>query len=125
MTRSALAEELWSLLNEKPQTKRDVVHVLIQIRKVIEHDGKPAKYEVLEFFCDWVAHPKPELEHLEPCDCSTSNCRLFTTSPKVWTPKEWCTKFFRLICSDQGCSLSLAQRKMTFRHDGRKMTLRA
>jgi hypothetical protein len=84
LTRSALAEELWSLLNEKPQTKRDVVHVLIQIRKVIEHDGKPAKYEVLEFFCDWVAHPKPELEHLEPCDCSTSNCRLFTTSPKVW-----------------------------------------
>jgi len=58
LTRSALAEELWSLLNEEPQAKRDVVHVLIQIRKVLEHDGKPAKYEVLKFFCDWVAHPK-------------------------------------------------------------------
>ena len=58
MTRSALAEELWSLLNEEPQTKRDVVHVLIQIRKVLEHDGKPAQYEVLKVFCDWVAHPK-------------------------------------------------------------------
>jgi hypothetical protein len=58
MTRSAIAEELWSLLNEEPQKKQDVVHVLIQIRKVLEHDGKPARYEGLKFFCDWVAHPK-------------------------------------------------------------------
>jgi hypothetical protein len=58
MTRSAIAEELWSLLNEEPQKKQDVVHVLIQIRKVLEHDGKPAKFEGLKFFCDWVAHPK-------------------------------------------------------------------
>jgi hypothetical protein len=33
MTRSAIAEELWSLLNEEPQKKQDVVHVLIQNQK--------------------------------------------------------------------------------------------
>ncbi|HXM97186.1 MAG TPA: hypothetical protein VN982_01790 [Candidatus Dormibacteraeota bacterium] len=58
MTRSAIAEELWSLLNGEPQKKGDVVHVLVQIRNVLEQDGKPAKYAVLKFFCDWVAHPK-------------------------------------------------------------------
>ena len=35
-----------------------MVHVLVQIRKVLEHDGKPAEYDVLKFFCDWIAHPK-------------------------------------------------------------------
>jgi len=57
VTRSAIAEELWSLLNQEPQKKGDVVHVLVQIRKVLEHDGKPAKYKILIFFCDWIAHP--------------------------------------------------------------------
>lgn len=58
MTRNAIAEELWPLLNDEPKSKRDVVHVLIQIRKMLEHDGNPPKFAVLKFFCDWVAHPK-------------------------------------------------------------------
>jgi hypothetical protein len=58
MTRSAIAEELWPLLNGEPQKKQDVVFVLIQIRKLLEYDGKPAQYKTLKFFCDWVAHPK-------------------------------------------------------------------
>jgi len=31
MTRSAIAEELWSLLNEEPQKKQDVVHVHLRL----------------------------------------------------------------------------------------------
>ena len=58
MTRNAIAEELFPILNEEPQGKHHVVHVLIQIRKMLEHDGNPAQYLGLKFFCDWVAHPK-------------------------------------------------------------------
>jgi len=57
MTRNAIAEELWPILNEEPQGKLAVVGVLIQVRKMLEHDGNPAQYLGLKFFCDWVAHP--------------------------------------------------------------------
>lgn len=58
MTRNAIAEELWPILSAEPQEKLAVVGVLIQIRKMLEHDGNPAQYLGLKFFCDWVAHPK-------------------------------------------------------------------
>lgn len=58
MTRDAIADELFPRLNEEPQDKANVVHVFIQIRKMLEHDNKPSKYWTLNFFCDWVAHPK-------------------------------------------------------------------
>jgi len=56
MTRDALLVELFPLLNEEPQNKGDVVHVLIQIRKLLEHQGKPELYWALNFFCDWIVH---------------------------------------------------------------------
>jgi hypothetical protein len=56
MTRDAIADELFPLLNEEPQSKGDVVHVLVQIRKMLEHDHRPANYWTLNLFCDWVAH---------------------------------------------------------------------
>jgi hypothetical protein len=58
VTRDAIAEDLFSLLNEEPQSKRDVVHALIQIWKILEHDKRPSNYWTLNFFCDWVVHPK-------------------------------------------------------------------
>lgn len=56
MTRDAIADELFPLLNEEPTTKERVVYVLLKIRKMLEHDKKPADYVMLNFFCDWVAH---------------------------------------------------------------------
>src|SRR5258707_15600852 len=58
MTRDAIADELFPLLNDQPQRKGDVVHVLVQIRKMLEHDGKPENYWAVKFFCDWIAHPQ-------------------------------------------------------------------
>lgn len=58
MTRDAIAEELLSRLNEEPHDKANVVYIFIQIRKMLEHDNKPSNYWTLNFFCDWVAHPK-------------------------------------------------------------------
>lgn len=58
MTRDAIADELFPRLNEEPQDKASVVHTFIQIRKMLEHDKKPSDFWVLNFFCDWVAHPK-------------------------------------------------------------------
>ena len=37
ITRNAIAEELWPILNEEPQGKLAVVGVLIQVRKMLEH----------------------------------------------------------------------------------------
>jgi hypothetical protein len=58
MTRDAILDELFSLLNEEPQNKGNVVHVLIQIRKLLEHRGKSDGYWALNFFCDWIAHTR-------------------------------------------------------------------
>lgn len=58
MTRNVIAEELWPILNGEPEHKLLVVGALVQIRKMLEHDGFPAQYSVLKFFCDWVVHPK-------------------------------------------------------------------
>jgi hypothetical protein len=58
MTRDAIAEELIPLLNQEPKAKGDVVHVLIQIRNMLEYDKKPDRFWELDFFCNWVAHPQ-------------------------------------------------------------------
>src|SRR5260370_22609198 len=65
----------------------------------------------------------PEREREKSCECLTSTYPLFTGILKVWTPKEWSTKSFPLICSDKSYLHSCVQWKMTFQHDGRKMTL--
>jgi hypothetical protein len=54
----AIANELWPILSEEPEGKHRVVRVLIQTRKMVEHDGNPSRHNVLKFFCDWVNHPR-------------------------------------------------------------------
>jgi hypothetical protein len=58
MTRDAVLEELLALMNEEPAGKAGVAFILLQIRKVLEHQGKPDGYWTLNFFCDWIAHTR-------------------------------------------------------------------
>lgn len=58
MTRSAIHEELSSLMNVPPSDRRDLSHALSRIRKVLEHDGAKGTSWTLVFFCDWILHTK-------------------------------------------------------------------
>jgi hypothetical protein len=35
-----------------------VTYVLVEVRKILEHENFPEKYKTLKFYCDWVVHPK-------------------------------------------------------------------
>jgi len=56
MTRNEIAEELFDLMNKPPERKQDVVHALVQIRKILEYDCE--KNTALRFYCDWALHTK-------------------------------------------------------------------
>jgi hypothetical protein len=58
VTRSALHEELSSILNVLPSNRRDLSHALSRIRKVLEYDGARGVCWALVFFCDWILHTK-------------------------------------------------------------------
>ena len=58
MTRSEIAEELFELMNKPPERKQDVVHGLVQIRKILEYDGAKNASPSLRFYCDWALHTK-------------------------------------------------------------------
>lgn len=42
----------------------DVVYILSRIRKILEIDGKKAKYKKLKFYCDWALHA--EIDNIDP-----------------------------------------------------------
>ena len=54
MTRDAIADELFPLLNEEPTSKERVVYVLLKIRKMLEHDKPTNDYGILNFYCNWI-----------------------------------------------------------------------
>ncbi|HXX17956.1 MAG TPA: hypothetical protein VEJ46_01000 [Candidatus Acidoferrum sp.] len=58
MTRNEIAEELFELMNKPPERKQDVVHALVQIRKILEYDGERDAFSALRFYCDWALHTR-------------------------------------------------------------------
>jgi hypothetical protein len=48
-----LAEEL----SEPISSERQVVYIMVELRKLIELNGDGANYSALKFHCDWIAHP--------------------------------------------------------------------
>ena len=49
-------DDLKQLLAKRPLSRSEVVHFMLEIRKLI--DQMDDRYPVLEFFCDWVMHPQ-------------------------------------------------------------------
>lgn len=35
-----------------------VTYILVEMRKLLEHDNFPENYKTMKFYCDWVVHPK-------------------------------------------------------------------
>jgi hypothetical protein len=58
MSREAIKDKLKAILQDFPRSEADVVYVMVEIRKLLEQQGKAKEEEfsTLKFFCDWVAH---------------------------------------------------------------------
>ena len=57
MARPAIIEKLKRELQENITAERQVLCLLVEVRKLIESNQDGAKYKALKFCCDWVAHP--------------------------------------------------------------------
>jgi hypothetical protein len=55
--RDAILKKLTCKLDKAPSSEEDVAYTLIEIRKLLERDGKRDQFATLTFFCDWVVHP--------------------------------------------------------------------
>jgi len=51
---AANVTELRRLINKPIESEGDVVHLLVEVRKIIE--TMEGRFPVLEFFCDWPLH---------------------------------------------------------------------
>lgn len=61
MARTELIEKLNSFLSKSNVFSEEcqVVYLLVEIRKILEHDNE-AGYKLLRFFCDWIVHTKKD-----------------------------------------------------------------
>jgi hypothetical protein len=57
MSQIQLLEKLTRKLSSVPQTEEDIVFILSRIRKVLELNEKPERYQILKFYCDLALHP--------------------------------------------------------------------
>ncbi len=54
--RHAIIEKLDAELRKGIETEAQVVYVLVEIRKLIEHSEHRPRYLPLQFYCDWALH---------------------------------------------------------------------
>jgi hypothetical protein len=55
--RPAILTKLAAELQEPISTERQVVYIMVELRKLMELNEDGAQYPALTFHCDWVAHP--------------------------------------------------------------------
>ena len=55
---SEIVDKLKQALSKPPRNEKDVVYILVEIRKLLEHTGNEQKYFWLKFFADWACHIK-------------------------------------------------------------------
>jgi hypothetical protein len=58
MARNAIIEKLEGHLREDIRTEAAVVYLLVELRKLMEHDKSKSQFPVLNFYCNWVVHTK-------------------------------------------------------------------
>jgi hypothetical protein len=98
MTRSEITQEPFELLDRPPETKKDVTYVLVQIRKVLEHDKRREGYSGLKFFCDWSLHTKLDWKGAKEVRHSTNV--LDTTAPRSLKALTTMARLWRYFGSD-------------------------
>lgn len=58
MARHAIIEKLDIELSQQITSERQVVYILVEIRKLMERNNDTEKYFALNFYCDWAMHTK-------------------------------------------------------------------
>jgi hypothetical protein len=58
MARHAIIDKLDRELQEPIASERQVVYILVEIRKLMERNNDTDKYFALNFYCDWAMHTK-------------------------------------------------------------------
>ena len=58
MARHSIIEKLQAYLANPVVTEAGAVYLLVELRKMLEHDGTKNKFPVLNFHCNWVVHTK-------------------------------------------------------------------
>ena len=56
MGRHSIVEKLALHLGKPVATEPDVVYLLVELRKMLEHDNTKGRFPVLNFHCNWVVH---------------------------------------------------------------------
>src|ERR1017187_5109537 len=60
MGRHAIAEKLAPKLQEWITNESQVVYIMVELRKLLEHDQLKNKYDIVNFYGNWVVHTKLE-----------------------------------------------------------------
>lgn len=56
MTQSAILAKLERLLAHGIRSEAEAVYLMVEVRKLLEHQGARQQYEYLTFHCDWALH---------------------------------------------------------------------
>lgn len=85
------------LLKHSPFSEEcEVVYLLIQIRKILEHD-QDSNFKVLRFFCDWSVHTQKDRQMAGIIDIANKIDQLVSTVDKITTEQhEQILKFFEM-----------------------------
>jgi hypothetical protein len=60
MGRHAIAEKLAPRLEEQIRSESQVVYIMVELRKLLEHEQLKATYDIVNFYGNWVVHTKLE-----------------------------------------------------------------
>jgi len=61
MGRHAITEKLAPKVQEAITSESQVVYILVELRKLLEHDDLKSKYDIINFYGNWVVHTTLEL----------------------------------------------------------------
>jgi hypothetical protein len=56
MVPTLITEKLREELRQEIRSERQIVYILVQIRKLLESAGEKTQYPTLLFYCDWATH---------------------------------------------------------------------
>lgn len=99
MAREEIIEKLNNFLLKQKNLNEEcgVVYLMVEIRKIMEHDNE-AKYKLLRFFCDWTVHTKKDRKMEGIVDVATEIDNLVSSVDKITTQQnEQILKFFEMI----------------------------
>ncbi|TAJ36858.1 MAG: hypothetical protein EPO55_20245 [Reyranella sp.] len=62
MARPEIVDKLDAFLTAQmpPAEERDIVYLLVEIRKIIDHDNAVVTYPILKFYADWCVHTRKD-----------------------------------------------------------------